>query len=82
MPIREYMCRACGQQFERLILPSSPAPACAACGATDLERLISAPAVKSEGTHRLALDAARKRDAAQGADLRRTQREYELKHND
>ena len=82
MPIWDYTCRACGQQFERLILASSPTPACTACGSTDLERMVSAPAVKSEGTHRLALAAAKQRDTARGAEMRRTQREYELKHND
>lgn len=81
MPIYEYACRACGHRFERLVR-ASDTPVCDACGSADLERLISQPAVKSEGTHQLALNAAKKRDAKLGAENARAQREYELHHND
>lgn len=44
MPIYEYRCRECGEQFESILLgASSPAPACPACGVGDPERLLSAP---------------------------------------
>ena len=81
MPIYEYSCRGCGHQFEALVRGSS-VPVCPTCASADLERLISLPAVKSEGTHRLALAAAKKRDARLGSEKARAQREYELSHND
>jgi hypothetical protein len=64
------------------VRPQDPAPVCRACGSGDLERLVSLPAVKSDSTHALALDAAKKRDKQLGSDLARAQREYELHHND
>lgn len=57
-------------------------PACPSCAAQDLEKIISGVAVKSGGTHALALKAAKRRDARQGAENARAQREYELSHDD
>lgn len=81
MPIFEYHCQACGHEFEMLVLKGA-VPACPACQADTLERMISVPAVKSESTHALALKAAKKRDSKQASELNRAQREYELHHND
>jgi putative FmdB family regulatory protein len=81
MPLYEYSCRGCGQQFE-ILVRAGDTPRCGACGSEDLERLISRPAVKSDSTHELALKAAKKRDAKAGSELARAQREYELHHND
>ena len=81
MPIFEYRCEGCGQEFEVLVRPGTTA-SCPACQSTALERLVSIPAVKSEGTHALALKAAKKRDAKQASENNRAQREYELHHND
>lgn len=81
MPIFEYTCKACGLEFEALVRSGST-PACPKCAATELERLISSPAVHSSGTHALALKAAARRDKVRGGDMARAQREYELAHND
>ena len=81
MPIYEYSCKSCGREFETLVRPGST-PACPACAGTELERLLSLPAVHSSGTHALALKAAAKRDKVQGGEKAREQREYELHHND
>ena len=81
MPIFEYRCRSCAREFEALVMKSST-PSCPACQSQDLEKLLSLPAVKSSGTHELAMKAARRRDRSQGDDRARAQREYELKHND
>jgi putative FmdB family regulatory protein len=81
MPIFDYRCRACAREFETLVMKSST-PACPACQSQDLEKLLSLPAVKSSGTHDLAMKAARQRDRRQGDERARAQREYELKHND
>lgn len=43
MPIYEYVCRACGREFEELVRgPADEAElACPACGSADLERGLS-----------------------------------------
>ncbi len=43
MPIFEYMCRACGRRFEKLVLSSSSTKKvkCPACGAEEAEKVIS-----------------------------------------
>lgn len=81
MPIFEYRCQGCGQEFETLVRTGT-VPACPACKSETLERMISVPAVKSDSTHALALKAAKKRDTKQASDMNRAQREYELHHND
>lgn len=81
MPIFEYSCKGCGHTFEMLVMKAT-VPACPKCATVELERLVSLPAVKSEGTHALALKAAAKRDKKQGSENARAQREYELHHND
>lgn len=82
MPIFEYACQKCGTEFEALVRPNGDAPACPSCQGTELEKLLSIPAVKSETTHALALSAAKKRDQKQAVHNARVQREYELSHND
>ena len=81
VPIYEYTCRGCGKDFE-LLVRKGDTPACPSCAGQDLEKKLSAAAVKSETTHALALEAAKRRDAKQGAENARAQREYELRHND
>ena len=63
MPIYEYECRGCGHQFEFLVLPSSPKPACPSCQHEDLQRMISLCAVSSEGTRQSHLSSERKKSA-------------------
>ena len=42
MPIYEYECKACGHQFEFLVLPTvKDAPVCPECKSADLEKLLS-----------------------------------------
>jgi putative FmdB family regulatory protein len=80
MPIFDFSCRACGNTFELLVRKNEPA--CPKCGAVDLERLLSLPAIKSESTHGLAMRAAKKRDRAQGQERVTAQRHYEAHHDD
>ncbi len=61
MPIYEYKCRACGQEFEALVLPASKsAAACPSCKSEDLEQLLSAFAVNSAEKSQATFNAARK----------------------
>ena len=60
MPIYDYRCKACDNEFE-LLVRSDTVPACPACRSADLERAVSriAPAGKIE-----AIRASNRRAAA------------------
>ena len=81
MPIYEYTCKGCGEEFE-LLLRHDTTAACPSCQSEDIERQLSLTAIKSSGTHERAMRAAKKRDRAQGKEQMAAQREYELRHND
>jgi putative FmdB family regulatory protein len=42
MPIYEYQCTSCGNEFEVLVRNSSSAPACPACDGSELRKKLSA----------------------------------------
>ncbi len=60
MPIYEYECRKCGEQFELLVLKGTVA-ACPACESQELEQLISGFAVSSEEIRQANVQAARRK---------------------
>ena len=85
MPIYEYECRSCQQQFEFLQLPgSTDVPVCPACAGTDLERLLSGFAVNSAEISQARVDVARKRIARSKdtKDKQVAQAEYEKHHRE
>ena len=63
MPLYDYRCTACGQQFE-LLMRSSTVPACPHCAATALERLVSLTA--PQGSSQAIIAAGRRAAAKQG----------------
>ncbi len=64
MPIHEYLCKACGSQFEHLLLPAAKTePLCPACGSRDLEKLMSGFAVNTRERTKANVTAARKQIA-------------------
>lgn len=65
MPIYEYECRGCGEQFELLVLKGTVA-ACPACQSQDLEQLLSGFAVSSDEKTRANVKRARQQYAASG----------------
>ncbi len=81
MPIYEFTCAKCGHEFEALVRKGRT-PACVSCGATELERRVSLPNVKSETTRAKAMKAAKKRDKAQATDRVQAQIAYEKSHDD
>ena len=81
MPIYEYVCKSCQHEFEALVM-GGKTPVCASCGATELDRLLSLPNVKSESTHGLAMRAAKKRDKKAGNERMQEQHIYEQSHDD
>jgi len=81
MPIFEYICRDCGEQFELLIRGSSE-PTCPHCESTELEKMLSLPKIRSSGTHDLAMRAAKKRDQRRAYERVNDQIAYERDHDD
>ena len=59
MPIFEYRCEECSEEFEALVLHSSGPPRCPACSSYDLEKMISLPVVSSDHTRKRARQSAR-----------------------
>lgn len=80
MPLFEYECRQCGNQFEKLVRPGDDVPSCSACGSVELEKLLSNVAMSSEGTRESNLAKARKRAKIANRDKEIAQFEYEEKH--
>lgn len=83
MPLYDYRCNACRGEFEALVRPPV-APACPACGGTDLERLLSgfSFSVRSDGLSTAARKAVRKQQVSQRRDHAAYQHEVEKKHLD
>ncbi len=81
MPIFDFICAGCDHHFEALVRSSAPV-ACPDCGGTILEKQLSLPSLKTEQSHGLAMQAAKRRDQAQGKDRMHEQRKYEQSHND
>ncbi len=81
MPLFEYRCLSCDNQFE-LLIRGSAVPVCPSCGATTLERLISMFAASSEESqmrNREALGAQQRR-RAQANQMEREH--YKTDHHD
>jgi putative FmdB family regulatory protein len=66
MPIYEYRCSRCANEFELLVLRTSPVPACPECDSQNVEQLLSGFAVSSEGTRQTSIDKARRSYKASG----------------
>ena len=79
MPIFDYSCKGCGHRFDALVLRNE-AITCSKCGSQDLEKNLTLPAVKTDGTHAQAMKAAKQRDKRQARDNYWTQRDYERAH--
>jgi putative FmdB family regulatory protein len=80
MPIFDYKCSKCAEVFEAFVRKDEK-PKCEFCGSADVEKQLSLPTVHSEGTRKLALKAAKKRDATQGKDRMHEQLRYEQTHD-
>jgi putative FmdB family regulatory protein len=82
MPIFEYECLGCGNQFEYLVLPSSPKAECPSCKRKKLKQLISLCAVSSEGTRQANLSQARKKASVVQKDKRHEEHKQMHEHHD
>ena len=73
MPLYEYRCDACGHRFEKIQKFSDPpVDVCPNCGARQVEKLLSSPAIQFKGSGWYITDYARKgadgKEAAAKAD--------------
>jgi len=82
MPIYEYVCRGCKNEFEAWLRKESETPTCPACKSADLEKQWSLPRVHGEGSREKAMRSAKKRDSAQAKESTYTQEQYEANHDD
>jgi len=73
MPIFEYECLECEQQFEHLERTGSSPAMCPSCGANRVQRLVSLCAVSSEASREANLSAAHNRAAAKRQDKQRSE---------
>lgn len=65
MPLFDYRCRSCGNEFEALVRPQDTAPPhCPECRAVDLERLLPTFAVSSQERTREFANRKRRKEAA------------------
>ena len=65
MPLYEYLCSACGHQFERIVkFSDAPLTTCPKCGKETIEQMISAPAVQYKGSGWYVTDYASKGNKA------------------
>jgi putative FmdB family regulatory protein len=78
MPLFDFRCRRCGQEFEALVRTGHPT-ACA-CGSDDLEQLPSGFAVSSPTIRKANLDAVRQKGAQARKDKLQADHSYMQKH--
>jgi putative FmdB family regulatory protein len=61
MPLYEYQCGACGHRFEQIRkFSDSPVEVCPSCGARQVSKLLSSPAIQFKGSGWYITDYARK----------------------
>ena len=84
MPIYEYACAECGGRFERLVRGdgSGSEVACPACGSVTVDRIISAPAVRSDATRAASAAAARQRRADHRSEVGASERDPTRERHD
>ena len=76
MPIYDYKCRQCQHEFEKLVRHNET-PACPACQALELERVVSAPGISTQKSRNYTHGIARKAANSIKKEQDHAQREYE-----
>lgn len=56
MPIYEYRCQDCGNQFEKLVRRDAATPECPSCGHSNLAQVLSTFAAHANGASKSASD--------------------------
>ena len=80
MPIYDFRCRSCGNEFEVLSRPQDPPITCPACKSGDLDKLLSGFAVSSDGIRAANALDSRKRQISKNKDKLVADEEYRKEH--
>jgi putative FmdB family regulatory protein len=80
MPLYDLRCRGCGHEFEALTRPQDPPAKCPACHGGDLERLLSAFAMRTDERTAAAVRDSRKRQIKANKDKLVADEEYRKEH--
>jgi putative FmdB family regulatory protein len=80
MPIYDFHCRSCGNEFEALSRAQDPAVTCPSCKSADLERLLSVFAVSSAEKSAAAALGSRKRQIRANKDKVVADEAYRKEH--
>ena len=81
MPLYDFKCRNCNQEFEALVRHDN-GPACPSCHSTEIERQLSPFAVSSDGTKQRNLQQARKQGTKRAMEKAKADQEFEQHHDD
>ena len=76
MPIFDYTCRKCANQFEKMVRQGQTA-SCPSCAAEDLEQLFSVPGISTQKSRDHTMGIARKAAKEIKKEKDHAQREYE-----
>jgi len=80
MPIYDFRCRSCGNEFEALSRPQDPPVVCPSCQSADLEKLLSGFAVSSADIRAANALDSRKRQIRANKDKIVADEEYRKEH--
>jgi putative FmdB family regulatory protein len=80
MPIYDFRCRGCGNEFEGLSRPQDPPVTCPSCKSADLEKLLSGFAVSSAASRAANALDSRKRQVRANKDKVVADEEYRKEH--
>lgn len=81
MPLYEFACRACGEQFEALVRSGERPAACPTCGSADFERLLSSFGVKTDAASKSAFAKAKEANNKINRDKAVAERERAESHH-
>jgi putative FmdB family regulatory protein len=80
MPIYDFRCRKCANEFEGLMRPQDPPITCPSCASDDLEKLLSGFAVDSAEKRAASALDSRKRQVRANKDKIIADEEYRKEH--
>jgi putative FmdB family regulatory protein len=80
MALYDYLCKACGHEFEALVRAQDPPVTCAACKSDNVEKQLSTFAVSSAEKTAAAAKDSRKRQIRANKDKIVADEEYRKEH--
>ena len=81
MPIYDYECKDCKQQFEALVLARFDPPTCPKCNGANLEQQISTFMVDSTGTRESSMKVVKAKNDKLRRDYAHEQAAHEREHH-